>query len=173
MSSRKVIARFDSVFEAQAIQSILESYGIEATVDNGHIGSILPHQTQSMGGVSVSVWEKDEAEARKVFTEAQAEMIGGPEAADPTLKPESEDAPRDYPSTAFNLHMKKAVGGAIIGSMILPVASTIYAIVHLRKAYLINSRHFWDRKFSIVFSLIFSFAISAGILAIFLSPAQS
>jgi hypothetical protein len=59
MSNRKIIASVHSVGEAQVIQSALQSTGIESAIDNAMMSTLFPHQTLAMGGVTVSIWEKD------------------------------------------------------------------------------------------------------------------
>ncbi|MBS1959458.1 MAG: DUF2007 domain-containing protein [Bdellovibrionales bacterium] len=162
MANRKVIARLDSVIEAQAIQSILEGADIQCFIDNANISNILPHETQAFGGVTVSVWDEDEERAKNLLAGELETIVEG---ADQMPEPETTD---DKKNGEFRKHMKRAVAGAVIGSMLVPVISNFYSIHHLRKAYLIDSKQFFQRKGTIFFSMIFNLAIAWGVIAIIL-----
>jgi hypothetical protein len=161
MSERKVIGRVDSVIEAQALQSILESNGIDCLIDNPTMGNLMPHMTQAFGGVTLSVWERDEAAAKEIFEHSQAETN--------EEIPESDEDALEHKTQEFDRVMKRAVTGAIVGSFLLPVIANLFSFQSLVTAHRLDPVRFRARKKSVALVCIFNLtAIGLSIMTAYI-----
>ncbi len=77
MSKLVEIARFAHLTEAQMLQSLLRSEGIEATIRNEHIGQLYPGLSNFE--VSIDVLDQDAPAAFEVMKNAGYEIFDGSE----------------------------------------------------------------------------------------------
>ncbi len=63
----QTIASVAEIAEAQLIRSVLQGYGIEATIPHSQIAEVAPHLSWADGGVVVQVAEKDVEQAKAIL----------------------------------------------------------------------------------------------------------
>jgi hypothetical protein len=125
------IAAFTSLAEAELAASVLEADGIDVLLRNEAFASILPHMTNAVGGVEVTVSPEDVERAKEVLAANDA-----PRALNdaPEDEPDSEDdavtaeSPRDAMA-------RRAWRSAVLGIVFLPV------LLHLYSAALVVTYH--------------------------------
>lgn len=155
---RKFVGRFPSVMDADVACSFLESNGLEAEVESRHLGTIMPHATQAIGGIRISVAAEDEEQAKGLLASLPAIDLSEPL--------ENKDR------AVVNL-MKRAAYGAMLGCIILPVISNLYSVFLFFQARKWNSDLFWEQKklilIGVIFNLIGFMTAAYLIYAVFLS----
>lgn len=74
MNAFVILSAYPTLFEAQIIQGLLESHGIQATVLDQHAGGLaVPN---AMGGIKVQIMEQDAEEAIAILKERDAMLKG-------------------------------------------------------------------------------------------------
>ena len=159
----KVIATFETVMEAETAKSILESAGIQAYVDGGHLGSIMPHTTQAQGGVRLKVRGEDEAKAN-AYLEEFNESSSEPGEVDFDEDAEEESAPSSRKAANW---VKRATYGAVIGTFLLPLVSNLFSIYLYAEAYKMDRKVFAKNKARVMIGMTFN-AVTLGSALFFL-----
>jgi hypothetical protein len=153
-SSRVVVASPDSVIEAEAIRSALVAAGIEAQVETQSMGTLFPHEAQAFGGIRVSVWAEDQAEAIEVLAHVAQQEIETSLA--PALESSSQEplaeSPNDHAFYQYSRAMKNASLCAIFGWSFLP--APLWGLVCLYRASRIYPTRFVQEKGRVVLILL-------------------
>ena len=150
--SRKIIAKFPTLLEAEAAVTALEASGIYAIVNNEIAGGMLPHASDALGGFHVSVDAEREAEARALLEGAVVEE------QQPAAEPASLARQVDQ-------QMKRATYGAVMGCIILPVIANIFSINLYLKAHRNSPAEFWRHKWLLAFGVLFNaFGLGIGLV---------
>ena len=146
--------------EAEAAKSILESAGIQAYVDGGHLGSIMPHTTQALGGVRLKVRGEDEARA-KTYLEEFNESSSEPGEVDFGDDAEEEVSPASRKAANW---VKRATYGAVIGTFLLPLVSNLFSIYLYTEAYKLDRKVFVKNKGRVMVGMTFNAVTLASAL---------
>lgn len=136
-NDRVVVSVCASVIEAEAMKSVLDAAGIEAFVETEHLGTILPHQTDALGGVRITVWAKDELAAREL------------------LEKDTTSDPKDKGYYEYSRAMKNALAGAIFGAFIVPVVGAGFSLWHLYRAFQMRPDEFKRSYIRVGIALLF------------------
>ena len=142
--SRKIIAKFPTLLEAEAAVTALEASGIYAIVNNEIAGAMMPHASDALCGFHVSVDSEKEVEAKASLQGAVPE------------EPIAASEPASI-SRQIDQQMKRATYGAVMGCLILPVIANIFSINLFLKAHRANPSEFWHHKWLIAFGALFNF----------------
>lgn len=140
--SRKIVARFSTLLEAEAAVTALEASGIYAIVNNEITGSMMPHASDALGGFHVSVDLEKEGEARALL------MGAAPD--------EPIDAEPVSVSRQVDQMMKRATYGAVMGCVILPVIANVFSVSLYLKAFRTSPAEFRKRKFLLSLGAFFN-----------------
>lgn len=162
MSERVVVHQFDSVIEAQALQSVLESRGIESHVETLHLATTLPHMTQSLGGVGLTVSDSDLEEA--------SHILSGLDPAEPVAATVEDE--RDDHRMKFHRIFKRGVASAIVGTFFLPVVANLFSLDAFREAYRHDRALFAGRRGTFLVAMVFNvlgFAVAGALVYSYLT----
>ncbi len=132
--SRKIIAKFSTLLEAEAALTSLEASGISALIDNEITASMMPHASDAFGGFHLSVDAENAEEALQILQGAS---------------PDESMGARQPLSNSWKVRqdMRRATYGAVMGCLFLPLLANIFSLLLFKRAYQIDRKEFWDNKF--------------------------
>lgn len=140
---RRAVAQPDSVIEAEAICSALQSAGIEAFVETQTMGTLFPHQAQALGGIRVTVWKKDYTEAIE-FLQSDAQALPN----EPVPAEWTNDDPQTAHFYQYSRYLKNAWLCVGIGWMIPLVP--VWGFICLNRARQASPKHFQESRLQFV-----------------------
>jgi hypothetical protein len=151
------IAAFTYLAEAELTREMLEAEGIEVMLRNGQFASALPHMTNAVGGIRLTVAPADVERGREIL-----EAKGGEPADAREAEALEGGEPAEHPRDAL---ARRAWRGAVLGLFFLPVLLHLYsawlAIRYHAEAGPVSGGSGWRARAALVIDL----AVLGGVAA--------